>query len=100
MVRLYHSPWTLYCNIYIFELVSLEPQSLLKLPQQWCDNVMSDTITAYDVLGVSLDVSEAELRRAYRAQALKVHPDHVSGKPLPEVSPPDDWIHPSVPTIL
>jgi len=41
---------------------------------------MSDAVepTAYDILGVAPDVPEPDLRRAYRAQALKVHPDHVS----------------------
>ena len=45
-----------------------------------CDHVMSDAVepTAYDILGVAPDVPEPDLRRAYRAQALKVHPDHVS----------------------
>lgn len=39
----------------------------------------SDEPTAYDILGVSIDVNDADLRKAYRSQALKVHPDHVSG---------------------
>lgn len=33
---------------------------------------------AYDILNVSQDVGEAELRKAYRTQSLKVHPDRVS----------------------
>lgn len=40
---------------------------------------MDNKPTAYDILGVSIDVSESELRKAFRSQALKVHPDHVRG---------------------
>ena len=61
-----------------------------------CDHAMSDAVvepTAYDILGVAPDVPESELRRAYRAQALKVHPDHVSSvttsrrRPHPDRTP-------------
>ena len=55
--------------------------------------------TAYDVLGVSLDVSEADLRRAYRAQALKVHPDRVS-TPFPVRKSSFLWDTPSIVMIL
>ena len=34
---------------------------------------------AYGILNVAQDVSEADLRKAYRTQSLKVHPDRVSG---------------------
>ncbi len=39
-------------------------------------------MTYYDVLGVSPDASAADLRRAYRAKAARLHPDkHASGGP-------------------
>lgn len=62
---------------------------------------MSDTSkpTAYEVLGVSLDVSEADLRRAYRAQALKVHPDHVSNAAASYNTQLIGYTHLSAPTI-
>lgn len=32
----------------------------------------------YDLLGVTLESPEAEIRKAYRQRSLKVHPDRVS----------------------
>ncbi|KAF8328108.1 DnaJ domain-containing protein [Cantharellus anzutake] len=34
-----------------------------------------DPLSAYDILGVAEDVSEGDLKRAYRRQSLKYHPD-------------------------
>ena len=43
---------------------------------------MSDaTIDPYSVLGVSPDVSDGELRRAYRELVKRHHPDHNGGSP-------------------
>ena len=41
-------------------------------------NSSNDGPSAYDILGVAEDVSDADLKRAYRQQSLKVHPDRVS----------------------
>lgn len=37
----------------------------------------ADEPTAYETLNVTPDVAEADLRKAYRQQSLKVHPDRV-----------------------
>lgn len=46
---------------------------------------MSDKRCFYDVLGCSRDASTEELRRAYKKEALKHHPDRNAGNPEAEV---------------
>ena len=46
---------------------------------------MSDRLAAaYDLLGVSADVSDADLKKAYRRQMNQHHPDKLVAKGLPE----------------
>ena len=37
-----------------------------------------EDINPYDLLGLTLEANEAEIRTAYRQRSLKVHPDRVS----------------------
>lgn len=38
----------------------------------------------YDILGVSSDASDEEVKRAYREKVKRLHPDTLRGKDLPE----------------
>ena len=37
----------------------------------------TDEVNPYELLDISLESSEADIRRAYRQRSLKVHPDRV-----------------------
>ena len=39
--------------------------------------MLTDKVNPYELLDISLESSEADIRRAYRQQSLKVHPDRV-----------------------
>lgn len=36
-----------------------------------------DDVNPYELLGITLEATEAEIRKAYRQRSLKVHPDRV-----------------------
>lgn len=45
-----------------------------------CTNAMStdEDVSPYELLGVELEATDADIRKAYRTRSLKVHPDRVS----------------------
>jgi DnaJ family protein C protein 9 len=45
-----------------------------------------DTTNLYEVLGVTADAGEAEVKRGYRKRSLQLHPDRAQEKDRPEAT--------------
>lgn len=41
-----------------------------------------EDVNPYELLGLGIEATDADIRKAYRTRSLKVHPDRVSAPPL------------------